>query len=74
MAFANAISLDRMVRAMEKVRPRLLRVVRALEDANVPYAVAGGNAVAAWVSSVDEAAVRNTRKVDILMKVSRTAA
>ncbi len=31
------------------------------------YAVAGGNAVAAWVSRVDEAAVRNTQDVDLLL-------
>ena len=30
----------------------------------------GGNAVAAWVSEVDEAAVRNTRDVDILLRRS----
>jgi hypothetical protein len=57
-----------MIRAVEKVRERLLRAVRALEQANVPYAVVGGNAVAAWVSRVDEAAVRNTRDVDILLR------
>jgi hypothetical protein len=39
-----------------------------LEAARVPYAVAGGNAVAAWVSRVDEAAVRNTQDVDILLR------
>ena len=39
-----------------------------LEAAHVPYAVAGGNAVAAWVSRVDEAAVRNTQDVDILLR------
>lgn len=54
------VSLERMVRAVEKVRDRLLRAARALEAAGVPYAVAGGNAVAAWVSRVDVAAVRNT--------------
>jgi hypothetical protein len=43
-------SLDRMVRAVEKVRERLLRAASALEQAGVPYAVAGGNAVAAWVA------------------------
>ncbi|MBM3836952.1 MAG: hypothetical protein FJ398_03135 [Verrucomicrobia bacterium] len=53
---------------MEKVRERLLRAARALESAGVPYAVVGGNAVAAWVSRVDEAAVRNTRDVDILLR------
>jgi hypothetical protein len=30
--------------------------------------VAGGNAVAAWVSTVDEEAVRNTADVDILVR------
>jgi hypothetical protein len=62
------VSLERMVRAVEKVRERLLRAAKALEAAGVPYAVAGGNAVAAWVSRVDEAAVRNTQDVDILLR------
>ena len=57
-----------MIRAVEKVRDRLRRAVAALEAGGVPYAVAGGNAVAAWVSRVDEAAVRNTQDVDILLR------
>jgi len=57
-----------MVSAVEKVRERLLRATAALKAANVPYAVAGGNAVAAWVSTIDEAAVRNTQDVDILVR------
>jgi hypothetical protein len=57
-----------MVRAVEKVRQRLLRAAAALEQAGVPYAVAGGNAIAAWVARVDESAVRNTRDVDILVR------
>jgi hypothetical protein len=57
-----------MIRAVEKVRARLDRAVAALEGAGIPYAVAGGNAVAAWVSRVDEAAVRNTQDVDILLR------
>ncbi len=36
----------------------------------MPYAVTEGNAVAAWVSRVDEAAVRNTQDVDILLRRS----
>lgn len=64
------VSWDRMIRAVEKVRARMLRAVRALERAGVPYAVAGGNAVAAWVSRVDETAVRVTRDVDILLRRS----
>jgi len=57
-----------MVNAVEKVRERLLRAAGALEAAKIPYAVAGGNAVALWVSRVDEAAVRNTQDVDILLR------
>src|SRR5437660_12135480 len=60
--------LDRMVSAVEKVRERLLRAAGALERAGVAYAVAGGNAVALWVSRVDESAVRNTRDVAILIR------
>lgn len=62
------VSWERMERAVEKIRERLLRAASALEQAGVPYAVLGGNAVAAWVSRVDEAAVRNTRDVDILIR------
>jgi hypothetical protein len=62
------VSWERMSNAIEKVRQRLLRAAQALEKANVAYAVAGGNAVAAWVSRVDETAVRNTQDVDILLR------
>lgn len=64
----GSFSLDRVVNAVEKVRQRLLRIAAALEAAGVPYAVAGGNAVALWISRVDEAAVRNTRDVQILVR------
>jgi hypothetical protein len=64
---APADLLDRMVRAVEKVRDRLRRAAAALEEAQIPYAVVGGNAVASWVARVDEAAVRNTQDVDILL-------
>jgi hypothetical protein len=62
------VSWERMSNAIEKVRQRLLRAARALEQAHVAYAVADGNAVAAWVSRVDETAVRNTQEVDILLR------
>jgi hypothetical protein len=64
----HPVSWDRMVRAVEKVRERLKRATGALELAGVHYAVIGGNAVAAWVSRVDEAAVRNTQDVDIMLR------
>jgi hypothetical protein len=60
--------IDRMVLAVERVRERLLRAAHALESAGVPYAVVGGNAVAAWVATVDPGAVRNTQDVDILLR------
>jgi len=56
----------RMFRAVELVQERLDRACKALRDAEIPYAVVGGNAVAAWVATVDEGAVRNTRDVDLL--------
>jgi hypothetical protein len=57
-----------MANAVEKVRQRLLRATAALRAAGLNYAVACGNAVAAWVSTVDESAVRNTQDVDILVR------
>src|SRR6185437_4604374 len=69
MAVTTAeVSWKRMSNAIEKVRQRLLRAARALDQAHAPYAVADGNAVAAWVSRVDEAAVRNTQDVDIILR------
>src|SRR5438128_12036103 len=69
-AIAANISWERMIRAVERVRERLLRASSALEKAGIPYAVVGGNAVASWVSTVDEAAVRNTQDVDLLLRRS----
>ena len=60
--------LDRMVSAVAKVRERLLRATAALEQAGVAYAVAEGDAVEVWVAKVDEAAVRNTQGVDLLLR------
>jgi hypothetical protein len=62
------ITRQRMIHAVEKARARLDRAVAALEGAGIAYGVAGGSAVAAWVSRVDEAAVRNTQGVDILSR------
>src|SRR5580693_295476 len=59
---------ERALMAAEKVKERLRRATKALDDAGVPYAVAGGNAVAEWVGRVDEDAVRNTRDVDLLIR------
>lgn len=62
--------LERMVLAVEKVRDRLRRSTAALDAAGIPYAVIGGNAVAAWVSKVDPGAARNTVDVDLMVNRS----
>ncbi len=67
-AWADQTLLERMVTAVERVRDRMERATAALEAAGVPYAVVGGNAVAAWVATVDPSAVRNTQDVDVLLR------
>lgn len=64
------ISWERMMQAVENVRSRLFRASAALNAAGIPYATIGGNAVAAWVSTVDVAAVRNTQDVDLILRRS----
>jgi Uncharacterised nucleotidyltransferase len=59
---------QRMGRAVEKVQERLERTAAILEQAGILYAIIGGNAVRAWVAQADEAAVRTTRDVDILLR------
>ena len=65
---STTFSLERMVNAVEKVKERLLRAATALDEAGVSYAIIGGNAEAAWVTTVDESAVRNTQDVDVLLR------
>jgi hypothetical protein len=60
----------RMDRAVEKIQERLVRTAQILEQAGIPYAIIGGNAVRAWVVQADEAAVRTTRDVNILLQRS----
>ena len=66
--YDGLLALDRLERAVEKVRDRLLRSTAALEAAGVPYAVIGGNAVMAWVEQADESAVRFTQDVDLVLR------
>src|SRR5207302_9809357 len=65
---ATPIGWERALIAAETVKERLRRATKALDDAGVPYAVVGGNAVAEWVARIDEDAIRNTRDVDILLR------
>src|SRR5580693_2412922 len=67
-AVVGPIGWEKALMAAEKVKERLRRATKALDAAGVPYAVAGGNAVAEWVARVDEDAVRNTRDIDLLIR------
>ena len=66
--YDGMLSLERLERAVWKVKDRLLRATGALEQARIPYAVVGGNGVAAWVEQVDESAVRATQDVDLVIR------
>ncbi len=61
---------QRIENAVEIVKERMRRVVKALNEAEIPYAIIGGNAVQHWVAQVDESVVRNTRDVDIILNES----
>jgi len=54
--------------ALDEVTDRLERICKAMNEAGVPYALVGGQAVALWVASRDPAAVRTTKDVDILLR------
>lgn len=54
--------------AVIRVERLLRKSTQALDGAGVPYAVIGGNAVASWISTVDEGAVRATKDVDLLLR------
>ena len=62
------VSFTNHIMAIDRVQQRLRRVTSALEVAGVAYAVVGGNAVAAWVGRVDQAATRSTKDVDLLVR------
>src|SRR5260370_9561767 len=59
---------ERYLMALDEVTDRLQRMTGALEEAGVPYALVGGEAVALWVATKDAAAVRTTKDVDILLR------
>lgn len=66
--YDGILALEKMERAVLKVKERLLRATAALNEAGVPYAVIGGNAVGAWIEQVDETAVRATQDVDLAIR------
>jgi len=54
--------------ALDDVTDRMRRIGQALNDAQVSYAIVGGQAVALWVATRDPAAVRTTKDVDLLLR------
>lgn len=54
--------------AVNRVARLLIKVTKVLDAAHIPYAVVGGNAVAAWVASIDPEAIRTTKDVDLLAR------
>jgi hypothetical protein len=61
-------SWRRAMAASEEVERRARRFTAVLDAAGVPYAVIGGNAVAAWVGTIDKEAIRSTKDVDVLLR------
>lgn len=59
-------SFESFFLAVEKLQKTLFKITSFLEKGGIPYAVIGGNAVAAWVASVDESAVRTTKDIDLM--------
>jgi hypothetical protein len=66
-AISGGAVLERVEQAAMNVRDRLLRATAALRNADIAYAVVGGNAVASWVGQRDPGAIRHTRDVDLLV-------
>lgn len=54
--------------AVDRVEHLLHTVATSFNRADIEYAIVGGNAIALWVSTVDESAVRATKDVDVLIR------
>jgi hypothetical protein len=61
-------SWERMFQALENVRLCRERAVAALNATGIPYTVIGGQAVAYWVETKDDGAVRGTPNSDFLIR------
>jgi hypothetical protein len=68
--YDGLLAVERSRKAVQDVHDRLLRVTAALNEAGIPYAVVGGNAVMAWIEQVDPSAVRFTQDVDLVLRRS----
>jgi len=61
-------TLEFMEQGMIHVRYLLNKSTNALSNSGILYAVIGGNAVAAWVETIDKKGARNTNDVDLLIR------
>jgi hypothetical protein len=59
---------EKHLMALDDVTRRLDQITGELNRLKVPYAIVGGQAVALWVATVDPAAVRTTKDVDLLVR------
>ncbi len=59
--------LERTFQWLQTQRMLLHEVTSAFESSRIPYAVIGGFAVQAWVSTIDPDATRNTADIDLLV-------
>jgi hypothetical protein len=60
--------LEKMILAASNVRERQSQIVRALEKSGVSFALSGSNATHLWVASVEEAAARQYRNVELIIE------
>ncbi len=67
------LNFEWQVQEVARVERLLKTVTAALDQAGVPYAVIGGNAVAVWIARRDVGAVRATKDVDLLLRRSDVA-
>jgi hypothetical protein len=64
--------LEKMILAASNVRERQSQIVRALEKSGVSFALSGSNATHLWVASVEEAAARQYRNVELIIERKET--
>lgn len=65
---STAGAWEKHILSLDDVTRRLDRITETLEKSGVPFALVGGQAVAMWVATIDPAAVRTTKNVDILLR------
>jgi hypothetical protein len=65
---SDLLPSERFRMAVEDVQRGMQRIAHALHEAQVPFALIGGQAVALWVGSIDSSATRVTKDVDLLLR------